>query len=287
MNNGFPAKTVSLEINPPVDADFEKLKKRIDSIAGFIDFVNVTSCPMGKLRPSAVASAYFIQNRCGVKTVANITCRDSNLLGLASELLGADLLGIKNILAVTGDPAQEPSDSVFQSDVFELIKLAADMNRGETFAGKIARKTSFKIGCATLVPPSSPEGIYRRLMRKRDAGASFCITQPVYSVDSLEKFLKITESVKMDKIIGFMPFASLRMARYIDKNVPGINIPHNLMRQLEQDRENVHKIGIVHIKKIISEAKKKGLLEGISGVHFMLYGNDTELLSWAKNFLKD
>jgi len=97
MNNGFPAKTVSLEINPPVDADFEKLKKRIDSIAGFIDFVNVTSCPMGKLRPSAVASAYFIQNRCGVKTVANITCRDSNLLGLASELLGADLLGIKNI----------------------------------------------------------------------------------------------------------------------------------------------------------------------------------------------
>jgi len=287
MNNRFPAKTVSLEINPPVDADFEKLKKRIDSIAAFIDFVNVTSCPMGKLRPSAVASAYFIQNRCGVKTVANITCRDSNLLGLASELLGADLLGIKNILAVTGDPAQEPSDSVFQSDVFELIKLAADMNRGKTFAGKIAKKTSFKIGCATLVPPSSPEGIYRRLMRKREAGASFCITQPVYSIDSLEKFLNITESIKMDKIIGFMPFASLRMARYIDKNVPGINIPPDLMKQLAQEDENVYEIGIRHIKKIIHTSSERGLFEQVKGVHFMLYNKDTELLSWAKNYLKD
>ena len=278
--------SISLEINPPVDADFEKLRKKIDSVSRFVDFVNVTSCPMGRLRPSAIASANFIQNKCGVKTVVNVTCRDNNLLGLASDLLGADILGIRNILAVTGDPAQSPSDSVFQTDVFRLIKLADDMNEGKTFSGKIARKTAFRIGCATPVPPSGSQGIYNRLMRKYESGASFCITQPIYSVNSLETFLEITESIKIDKIIGLMPLTNLKMAKYISKNVPGIYVPDQFLRALEQNKESAYEIGVAQIKEIIEKAGSRGLLRNISGIHFMFYNKGGELLDWAKNYLR-
>jgi len=190
-----------------------------------------------------IALASLIQREVGIEVIVHITCRDRNLLGLQSDLMGASLLGIRSILAVTGDPARlgehAGATSVFDLNSFTLVKLLADLNAGVNGLGNpIGGGTGFTIGCA--FNPNSPrmEVQAARLEKKVANGASFAQTQPLYDVARLDEMLQRTAHLGIPLLPGILPLVSERNCEYLHNEVPGIVIPEAVrqrMRGKEKD----------------------------------------------------
>lgn len=222
---------VTVELDPPRGFDCSKVLEGSMALrdAG-ADAINLAENPLARVRMGNIALASLIQREVGIEVIVHVTCRDRNLIGLQSELMGASLLGIRSILAVTGDPASigehAESTSVFDLNSFGLIKLLADLNRGFNAAGNtVGAGANYTIGAAFNPNVKSMEGQVRRLERKVENGARFAQTQPLFDVNRLEEMLERTAHLGIPILPGILPLVSERNADFLHNEVPGIVIP--------------------------------------------------------------
>ena len=204
-----------------------------------------------------------IQEETGAEVIVHVTCRDRNLIGLHSELMGAHLLGIRNVLAVTGDPVsvggESGATSVFDLNSVGLLDLLSALNRGETLIGtELGECTRFLLGAAFNPNLPSMDGQLRRLERKATAGARFVQTQPVYSAQVLAMMLERTAPLNIPVLVGILPLVSERNAEFLHNEVPGITLPDEVRRRMKGKRgDSGVKEGLAIARELVAAGRGK------------------------------
>ncbi len=212
---------------------------------------------------SALALAVKIQREVGIETVLHFVCRDRNVIGIQSDLLGAYALGIRNILAITGDPPKLGSypdaTAVFDVDSIGLVNILRRLNMGLDIAGfPIGEPTGFFIGVGVNPVAYNLEEELRRLYWKVDAGAEFIVTQPIFDTELFLNFLGRIKVYKLPVIAGIWPLASLRNAEFLNNEVPGCFVPERIierMRRVQDSKEKSIEEGIKIAQEILLELK--------------------------------
>ncbi len=207
-----------------------------------VDAINIPDGPRASSRMSALAMALLIQQRVGIEVLLHYTCRDRNVIGMQSDLLGAWALGIRNILAVTGDPPKlgnyPDATAVFDVDSIGLTNLLNHLNHGLDLAeNPIGAPTGFLVGVGVNPGAINLDYELKRLDYKIEAGAEFIVTQPVFDLAIFERFLKRIEHLKhVPLIAGIWPLVSLRNAEFLNNEVPGATVPEHIMAQMRKAR---------------------------------------------------
>ncbi|MCD6115437.1 bifunctional homocysteine S-methyltransferase/methylenetetrahydrofolate reductase [bacterium] len=227
-----------------------------------VDVVNIPDGPRASARMNGMALALRIQQETKMETLLHYTCRDRNILGMQSDMLGAAAIGIKNILAITGDPPMvgdyPEATAVFDVDSIGLTNLISNLNKGFDLGGKaIGKPTGFLIGVGADPNSINPEREIKRLRWKIDAGAEFVITQPVFDIDSLVKFIDKVSDLNIPFIAGIWPLVSLRNAEFMRNEVPGVTIPDEIIEKMKRfsDKQDQFRIGIDIAKSMIDKVK--------------------------------
>jgi homocysteine S-methyltransferase len=261
--------TVTVELVPPrghqTDALVEQARQL--HIHG-VDFVNIPDGPRASARMSALAAALVVQQQAGIETILHYACRDRNLLGMQSDLLGAHSMGVRNLLIVTGDPPRvgdyPDATAVFDVDSIGLTNVVARLNRGLDIGEQsIGQPTAFHIGVA--VNPGAPDVTdeVRRFRYKVEAGAEFAITQPVFDVAGFADFLTRIADVRIPILAGVMPLESLRHAEYMANEVPGVKVPDAVVERMRRAEESGRAVeeGLAIAREVVSEIRP--LVQGI------------------------
>jgi homocysteine S-methyltransferase len=229
---------ITVELDPPRGLDCSKVLAAAQALAAArVDAISLAENPLARIRLGNLALARHIQETAGVEVIAHVTCRDRNLIGLHSELMGAHLLGLRNILAVTGDPVsvggEAGATSVFDLNSVGLLELLAALNQGKTLLGsELQGHTDFLLGAAFNPNLPSMQGQLRRLEKKVAAGARFVQTQPVYDRRVLEELLASTAPLGVPVLVGLLPLVSERNAEFLHNEVPGIVLPDEVRRRM-------------------------------------------------------
>jgi len=229
---------VTVELDPPRGLDCGKLMAAAHALAtAGVDAISLAENPLARIRLGNLALACRIQEEAGVEVIAHVTCRDRNLIGLHSELMGAHLLGIRNVLAVTGDPVsvggEAGATSVFDLNSVGLLELLSALNAGRTSLGTdLQGRTEFLLGAAFNPNLPSMQGQLRRLEKKVAAGARFVQTQPVYDRRVLDEMLERTAPLGVPLLVGILPLVSERNAEFLHNEVPGIVLPDEVRRRM-------------------------------------------------------
>ena len=223
--------------------------------------IDISDGARARLRMHPVAAARIVQDEAGIEVVAHISCRDRNIIGLQADLLGAAALGVKNILAVTGDPAQigdyPEATSVFDTDSVGLVHILSRMNRGEDLAGNpIGEPPGFLVGASFNPTAEDLDEEVEKLRRKVEAGADAFWTQPVFEIGALENALERIGDDGVCILLGLMPLRSARQAEFLHHEVPGIDIPKHVREKLAAlSPEDAPKYGLEVAQKLLVEAR--------------------------------
>jgi homocysteine S-methyltransferase len=228
----------TVEIVPPKGVDPAPMFEQVRQLkAGGVDAVNVPDGPRAQSRMGALLSALMIQREVGLEAVVHYACRDRNLLGMLSDLLGAAAAGVRNLLIITGDPPKmgpyPEATAVFDIDSIGLTNLVSRLNHGLDPGGNpIGEPTKFVIGVG--VNPAAPD-LDRELKRfayKVEAGAEFAITQPVFDLAQLDRFLARVEEFRTPIVAGIWPLVSVRNAEFLANEVPGVSVPETIVERM-------------------------------------------------------
>jgi homocysteine S-methyltransferase len=256
----------TVEIVPPRGVDPEKMIEGVELLkrAG-VDGVNVPDGPRAQSRMGVIATSLLIQQRVGIEPVVHYCCRDRNLLGMLSDLLGAQALGLRNLLLITGDPPKmgpyPDATAVFDIDSIGLTNLVARLNRGLDPGGNaIGDPTSFVVGVG--VNPGAPdlENELRRFYWKVEAGAEYAITQPVFDIRQLFHFLDRIEreGIRIPVVAGIWPLVSARNAEFLANEVPGVVVPPQVVERMRRasavGKEEAVEEGIVVAQEMLAAA---------------------------------
>ena len=216
------------------EASIEKAKAYLS-----LDGINIHDCPMGNLRMNSVAMGALIQNQLGVEAIPHLTCRDHSLLGTQADLLGAHALGIRHILVTTGDPPGHgpyPSRAVYDYNTYELVRLIKKMNAGlDSNDKEFGGCTDFKVACTAVPTAADPDREMDKMQRKIEAGADFFQTQVVYNTEKAIAFAQKAKALGKPILFGIMPLKSVKMARYMQEKVAGIDVPDAVISRMEND----------------------------------------------------
>jgi methionine synthase I (cobalamin-dependent)/5,10-methylenetetrahydrofolate reductase len=231
---------VSVELDPPKGADPGAIIDRAQYCKEKeVDAINVADGPRASARMSAQSLCVLMQTKVGVDTILHYTCRDRNLLGIQSDLLGAYALGLRNILAITGDPPKlgdyPDATAVYDVDSIGLIRIMDQLNHGCDLAGNlIGPPLGIHIGCGA--DPSKPDldKEVRRLEEKVKAGAEYIMTQPIYDPRTLERFLGLVRHLERPLLVGILPLYSHRNAEFLHNEVPGMRIPDDIRERMRK-----------------------------------------------------
>lgn len=261
---------ITVELEPPKGADPMPVLEKARLLAGYIDGVNIADSPMAKLRMSPIALAHIIQQDMGIEAVFHLTCRDRNILGLQSELLGASALGVKNILTLTGDdPAKGDhpnAGGVFEIDSTGLASIAKRLNQGFDLSGnELNSPTNFFIGGAVNPGADNIDFEVEKLKRKIEAGVEFVQTQPVFHITQVDRFLEKTHHLPVHIIFGILPLKGLKMANYLRENVPGIEISEDIITKIKIGQRQA---GIEVSQQLIEQMKNI-----VQGIHLYPIGD--------------
>ncbi len=245
-------QVVLVEMVPPRSTDITKSVEGARLLKDSrVDAINIPDGPRASARMTGLALAVLLQEKVDIETVIHYTCRDRNLLGMQSDLLGAAAMGIRNILAITGDPPMigdyPQATAVFDIDAIGLVHLINNLNHGIDVGEKrIGNPTSFFTGVGLDPNSVNPENEIHRLRMKMDAGAEYIITQPVFDVQSLELFLEKVQLDNVYLIAGIWPLVSLRNAEFMKNEVPGVYVPDEVIREIAgyDNKEDQLKAGI-------------------------------------------
>ncbi len=265
--SGFAAKlargqfVTSVEIVPPRGVDPAPMFKQVRELkAAGVDAVNVPDGPRAQSRMGALLSGLMIQREVGLEAVVHYACRDRNLLGMLSDLLGAAASGLHNLLIVTGDPPKmgpyPEATAVFDIDSIGLTNLVSRLNHGLDPGGNaLGGQTSFVLGVGVNPTSTDLDRELRRFQWKVEAGAEYAMTQPVFDLDQLDRFLKRVEPFGIPIIAGLWPLVSLRNAEFLANEVPGVTVPQEILDRM---------------RSASARGKEDGLAEGIQIAREML-----------------
>lgn len=253
---------VSVEMDPPKGADPGVLLEKAQWLKeNEVDFLNVGDGPRASARMSALSFAVLLEQRVGVETILYYQCRDRNLIGIQSDLLGAQALGIRNVLAVTGDPPKlgdyPHATAVFDVDSVGLVKVLSRLNRGLDLAGNpLGPPVPFHVGVRVNPGATDFDAEVGQFQQKVEAGAEYCMTQPVYERAHLERFLDAVKSFRIPVIVGVLPLVSYRNAEFLHNEVPGMAVPDELRERLRQapTQERAQDIGVDIARESVRQA---------------------------------
>ena len=255
----------SVEVLPPKGCDAEKT---LDSIrllkdAG-VDAVNIPDGPRAQTRMSAQATAVLVEREIGIEAVLHYCCRDRNLLGMMSDLLGAAALGLHNLLIITGDPPKmgpyPDATAVFDIDSIGLTNMVSKLNHGLDIGNNpIGCPTAFSIGVGVNPGAVNMEEEIRRFEWKVEAGAEYAITQPVFDTEQLRRFLDRISHVKIPIVAGIWPLVSFRNAEFLHNEVPGVNVTAEILERMraasEKGKEEAREEGIMIARESLLEVR--------------------------------
>jgi len=251
----------SVEIVPPRGVDASKMLRDTQALkdAG-VDAVNVPDGPRAQSRMGALLTSLLIEQQVGIETVTHYCCRDRNLLGMLSDLLGAAAIGLRNMLIITGDPPKmgpyPNATAVFDIDAIGLTNLVNKLNHGLDPGGNaIGAPTSFAIGVGVNPGAIDLEHELKRFTWKVEAGAEYAITQPVFDVEQLEAFLAKLDGNRIPIIAGVWPLVSVRNAEFLANEVPGVTVPSHVIDRMRRAND---------------KSKEHGVQEGIAIAREML-----------------
>ena len=286
--------SVIVELDAPKHLEIDEYMKGVRALhkAG-IDAITLADNSLATPRICNSAIATLIQQEIGLRPLVHITCRDRNLIGLQSHLMGLHTLGLHDILAITGDPTKigdfPGATSVFDVTSFDLIKLIKQCNQGHSFSGKsLKTPTNFTVAGAFNPNVANMKKAVQRMERKIDFGADYFLTQPIYSKERILELSEATKHIDAPIYIGIMPLTSTRNAEFLHNEVPGIKLTddvRNRMSAVAHDRSESIEVGINISKELIDVA-----LEHFHGVYlitpFMRYDVSVRLVEYIHEQLK-
>ena len=231
---------VTVELQPPKGHDPAEALAEVAKFGGHgVSAIAITDGLKGGARMSALSLAILVRQHAGLEPVLQYACRDRYLIGMQSDLLGAHAVGVRNLVVFTGDPRKsgDYSDAtlVFDVDSIGLTNAVARLNQGRDVGGQpIGRPTAFHVG--VVANPTAPriDEEVRRFAYKVEAGAEFAVTQPIYDIDALDRFLALTERVRVPLIAAIRPFDSLLHAEYLANEVPNVHVPEALIDRMRR-----------------------------------------------------
>jgi homocysteine S-methyltransferase len=257
-----------VEILPPrgVDAKLEIEGARRCAEAG-IDCINVPDGPRASARMSAQVTCQLIQAQAGIEAVNHFCCRDRNILGIQSELLGAHAAGVRNLICITGDPPRmglyPDATAVFDVDAIGLVNIVNNLNHGLDIGGNpMGSQTAMLIGVGANPGALNMEEEIRRLDWKVEAGAEYIVTQPVFDLDLLEAFLKRTAHIKIPVICGIWPLTSYRNAEFM-VNELRVPVPAHFMDRMQRvdNAERAREEGVNIAREMV--VRVRGMVQGV------------------------
>ncbi|MED3973059.1 bifunctional homocysteine S-methyltransferase/methylenetetrahydrofolate reductase [Priestia megaterium] len=279
-------RSVIVELDPPKQlgpTKFLEGAKALDKVG--VDAITLADNSLASPRISNLAMATLMQQETKVRPLIHITCRDRNLIGLQSHLMGLHTLGMNQVLAITGDPSKvgdfPGATSVYDLSSFDLISLIAQFNEGLSYSGKpLGQKTNFSIAAAFNPNVRHLDRAVQRLEKKIDCGAHYFITQPLYSTKQIEEVYEATKHLTTPVYIGIMPLTSARNARFIHHEVPGIKLSEDILERMDatgNDRIRGEVEGLAIAKNLIDTAYE--LFDGIYLITPFMRYEMTEILT--------
>ena len=261
----------SVEVLPPKGCDASKTLESIKLLktAG-VDAVNIPDGPRAQTRMSAQATAILVEREIGIEAVLHYCCRDRNLLGMMSDLLGAAALGVHNLLIITGDPPKmgpfPDATAVFDIDSIGLTNMVNKLNHGLDLGNNpIGCPTAFSIGVGVNPGAINLDEEIKRFEWKVEAGAEYAITQPVYDTKQLRDFLKRIEHCKIPIVAGIFPLVSIRNAEFMHNEVPGVVVTQDILQRMriasEKSKEAARDEGIKIARESLTEVQD--LIQGV------------------------
>jgi 5,10-methylenetetrahydrofolate reductase len=254
---------VSAEVDPPHGLSPRRALAGASLLmeAG-VDCINIGDSPLARVRMSPLAMAIHIQNQLGVEALVHYTTRDRNLIAIHSDLVGAHVLGVRNILCLRGDPPAlgGHTDVVAVWDVgsVQLIRILKMLNDGVDWTGEsIGPSASFCIGGSANPNTQEVQAELNLMRRKVEAGAHFFMTQLVYDPERLVRFLERTARFKLPLIVGILPLHNYRHAEFLHQRAPGISIPDEHRERLRRAGDNALAEGIAIARDILAVAKER------------------------------
>ena len=267
---------VSVEIDPPKGTSIDRVLEQVQNVMASkqVDAVDVNSGPLARVGMDALTLSGALEAR-GIETIPHLTTRDANLIGLQAMLLGAWAIGgVRNVLAVTGDPpslgSYPESLGVYEVDSIGLVKVLAKLNQGLDWGGKnLGGATNFSIGVAVNPLAEDPEEEIRRFQAKIEAGAHFAMTQPIFDSEHWEQFLeRLGGKPPIPILVGLWPLSSYKQALRLHNEVPGIVIPEPLLKQLESAGGSAREHGFALGRKLLEWARS-ARDRGIAGAYLI------------------
>ena len=268
-------KVVIAELDPPFDGNDAKMMEAAGVLkrAG-VEMITFSDSPMGKMRASAVMSAVKVSSRLQIDTMPHMACRDRNTIGIGSEILGAYMNGVRNFLFVTGDPVPAGErgsiTSVYDYHSVTLMNYVRQLNREHFAEDPIAYGGALNYGRKNI------DVEIRRMQKKCEAGASFFLTQPIYSDEDIERIRYIKSRIDTKIICGIMPLVSYRNALFMKNEITGIHVPDEIIAQYDKDmsREEAQTVGV----RIAAEIAEK-LADTADGYYFMVPFNRAGMIA--------
>lgn len=281
-------RVIICELDPPKTLSLEKYFEGAQALTNAgCDAITLADNSLAILRVSNLAIGAILKERFGIMPLLHLSCRDRNVIGLQSELLGMAALGMRHVLPLTGDPARvgdhPGAASVYDVNSIELIAIIKQLNAGFTYAGKpLKATTNFVIGCTFNPNAKNLDAQVERLERKVAAGARFAMTQPVFDVELVAEMKRRTKHLPVVMFTGVWPLLSSRQAEFLHHEVPGIIVPDSVRSQMAAaDEKSARATGMQLAEKIIAAA-----LEHFPGVYlitpFLNYELTSELARFAR-----
>jgi len=265
-------KVVAVELDPPYDADCEKILDCARKLHN-ADIITFEDSPMGRSRVDSILMSLKIAQETGHLVMPHISCRDKNMIAMRSTLLGGYIHGIRNCLLVTGDPVPSVSrvntTSVFDYNSIQLMNFVKEMNDEHFKEDPIVYGGALNHGRGIF------ERVAERMQKKIDAGAQYCLTQPIYSKEDIERIRRLKELVDTKILCGIMPLVSYRNANFIKNEMTGIHVPDEIVNRYspEMTKEEAELVGAQIANELIEQMK-----DIADGYYFMLPFNRVSLM---------
>jgi len=229
-----------VEMIPPKGHDFADAVEEAKYLQSHdVDAINIPEAPRSSARMNAISLAILLEKSTEIESLAHYTCGDRNLLGMQADLLGAYALGLRNLLLITGDPPSTGdyvnATAVYDVDSIGLTNMVHRLNEGLDVGGKsIGRPTGFVVGVGANPGAINNDEELKRFYYKVEAGAEFALTQPVFDVAVLERFLRRIEDCKIPVIVGLLPLSNYKMAEFLNYEVPGCSVPDTILDRMRK-----------------------------------------------------
>ncbi len=254
---------VTVELDPPHGHNIEKLVQGAKLLKERgVEIVDINDGSLGRIRMSVLPTAVLVREATGLDIIMHFTCRDRNLMGIQADLLGAHALGIRNILAIKGDPPRAGdyvnATAIFDVNAIGLIRIIRGMNGGLDATGNsIGEPTGFHVGAGLNPAAVDPDKELARLFRKVEAGARWAQTQPVYDPEVLDRFLSRAGRLPIPIIVGLLPLHSFRHAEFLHNEVPGITIPDAVRARMKDAGDRALRQGIEMAQALLQQIRAR------------------------------